>query len=399
MGNIDILDPELYRHGVPHERFTRLRAMSPVYFHDEPDGPGFWAITKYSDALEVLRDAATFSSTVAGTQIPNLPPQDPRASPDVLANMDPPRHTAYRAIIGQAFTQSSIAQMEPFIRAHVAKLLDGVLARGTFDFMGDFASRIPAAVIFKMVGVPEQDEPLLSDWIVQILAADDPEYEVSDAYRADTTRRFLEYAAKLAASRRGTPQNDLLSRLMTAQIDGQKLSYEEFGLFFLLLMAAGTHTSSLSIGNSAQAFLTYPTEWRRVQRDPKLVAGALEEVLRFHPPLMHFRRTATRDTVMRGVQIREGDKVVVWHVSANRDEEVFDDAHRFDVSRTNNAHVSFGYGPHFCVGNALARLSIGIAVEEWVRRLPAMTATAPWERLRSNWLNGYKRMPVKVERS
>ena len=395
---LDILSPDIYAQGVPHERFERLRNERPISWHEEPGGPGFWAVTRYRDVLEVLRDAATFSSELGGTQIPELPRHDIRRSPDNLAVMDPPRHTQFRAIIGQAFTPSSTARMEGFIRERVVALLTKLGERGEFDFMDDFAAKLPMSTILQMVGVPTEDEAMLEGWIVTLLATDDPEYQTSEEERADTGRRFMEYAHALAASRREAPKDDLLSVLMAAEVNGTKLTYEEFGMFFMLLLAAGTHTSRLSIGNGALTLMDNPEQFARLRADPGLVRGGVEEILRLNPPLMHFRRTAKRDTELSGTKLSAGDKVVVWHISANRDAEVFTNPHGFDITRSPNDHLSFGYGPHFCPGNALARLSIRVSLEEVIKRMPTLEVCGRPERLRSNWFNGFKRMKVAVGR-
>jgi cytochrome P450 len=394
--DLDVFSPDLYTNGVPHERFERLRKEAPVSFQQEPGGPGFWSVTKYRDVVRVLRDATTFSSEAGGTQIPELPPTDIRRSPDVLAVMDPPRHTQYRALVGQAFTRRGLLQMEPYIQGLVDELLDEAIARGTFDFVGDFSARLPMAIILTMVGVPLDMQATLNDWVLRLLATDDPEYATSDEERAAIGGRFMEYAHALASERRKHPRDDLLSLLMAAEVDGQKLTYHEFGMFFMLLLAAGTDTPRLLISSGMLALMDRRDLRDRLVQRPATLPGAIEEFLRFYPPLTHFRRTATKDTEIRGQLIREGQKVVVWLASANRDDEVFPDASTFDIERTPNDHLSFGHGPHFCIGNALARMSAKIAFTECLRRLPHLELTAAPERLRSNWLNGMKRMPVVV---
>jgi cholest-4-en-3-one 26-monooxygenase len=394
--DFDIASLDLYTTGVPHDRFRRLRREAPVSWHAEAGGPGFWAITRHRDVLEVSKDAATYSSEAGGTQIPDLPADDLRRSVDNLAIMDPPRHTRHRALIGQSFTPNVISQMEGDIRRLVTGILNEVIERREFEFMDDFAARIPMAIILRMVGVPGEDEAQLNAWIAQLLAPDDPEYRVPPEVRASTTRRFVEYAHGLAAERRRFPREDLLSRLMAAEVDGERLTYEEFGMFFLLLLAAGTHTSRLTLGNGVLAFIRHPDQRERLLEEPGLITGAVEEILRYEPPIMHFRRTATRDVELRGQRIAKGQKVVLWYTSANRDEDVFGDPDAFDIRRTGNDHLTFGHGPHFCIGNALGRLSAKIAIGECVRRIPGMQLRGPVERVRSNWFNGMKRMPVST---
>jgi cytochrome P450 len=397
---IDILDPDVYVDGVPHDRFALLRREAPVYFHAEPAGRGFWAVTRHRDAHRVLRDAASFSSERGGTQIADLPREDMRVSPDHLANMDPPRHTHRRAIIGQAFTPHGLASVQTWVRTHIADLVDALadkISSGeNADLITDFAAEVPVATILYLVGVPAQDGPLVSRWVHELLTPEDADYQTSDAQRAETTRQFMTYAHALAAERRRTPRDDLLSRLMAAEVDGHQLSYQEFGMFFLLLLAAGTHSTRLLIGNGMLALIQHPEQRRSLVDNPQLVASAVEEFLRYDPPIQHFRRTATCDTVIAGKRISMGDKVAVFFASANRDEEVFCDPHTLDVTRTPNDHVSFSYGPHFCVGNALARMEAQIAIGECVRRLPGLELAGPTPRIRSNWFNGVKQLPVTV---
>jgi cholest-4-en-3-one 26-monooxygenase len=396
LSDIDILDPGIYESGVPHASFEYLRREAPVFWHAEPGGSGFWAVTKHEDVIAVLKDAATFSSELAGTQIPDLPKEDVRRSPEVLAIMDPPRHTRYRAIVGQSFTTHGLAQSEAYVGKLVTSLVSEVRERGQFDFITDFAARLPMAIILNMVGVPDSERTMLNDWVMKLLATDDPEFAVSDEERALLGGRFMAYAHALAAERREKPRDDLLSVLMAAEVDGQRLRYEEFGMFFMLLLAAGTDTPRLILGSAMQALLQDPTLRTRLVESPELLDNAIEETLRFHPPLVHFRRTTTRDTTIRGSAIGAGQKVVAWLCSANRDEDVFDAPQTFDITRSGNRHVSFGYGPHFCIGNALARITAKVALNECLRRLPSLEFNGPVERLRSNWLNGPKRMPVKV---
>jgi cholest-4-en-3-one 26-monooxygenase len=392
----DVLDPDLYVRGVPHERFARLRREAPVSWHAEPGGPGFWSVTKHRDVQNVLKEAATFSSALGGTQIPDLPIHDLRRSPDVLAVMDPPKHTRYRALIGQSFTKRGLARTEAHVRDLVDRLLGELVQRGSFDFAGDFAAKLPMATILHLVGVPADAQEQINDWVMRLLATDDPEYATSEQERTVIGGRFMEYAHMLAAQRRREPRDDLLSLLMAAEVDGMKLRYEEFGMFFMLLLAAGTDTPRLALGSGMVALMEHSELRKLLARRPELISGAVEEVLRCYPPLMHFRRTATRDTEIRGQRIRAGEKVVVWLVSANRDEDVFPNAGVFDPQRKQNDHLAFGHGPHFCIGNALARMTVGIALNECLRRLDGIELDGTPERVRSNWFNGMKRIPVRV---
>lgn len=397
LSDIDIADPDLYAVGAPLDRYARLRREAPVFWHDEPGGPGFWAITKHADVVTVSKDWTTFSSLLGGIFIPDLPKDDGRASPDNLAVMDPPRHTQYRNLIGKSFTPNVISQMEPFIHERVSALLEPLIERGRFDFMEDFAMRLPMAIILRMVGVPAEDEAQLTEWIIKILTVDE-DFKVSDEEKAATTERFMAYAHDLAASRRGNPKDDLLSGLMAAEVDGVKLSYREFGMFFMLLLAAGTFTTRIVLGNGVLALIEHPDQRAKLIERAELFPSAVEEILRYCPPIVHFRRTATRDTELRGQKILAGQKVVVWYVSANRDEDVFANPDVFDIERKPNDHVAFGHGPHFCLGNALARLTMRVAIGQCLERMPNLEIGGQIERLRTNNFNGIRRMPVLVQR-
>jgi cholest-4-en-3-one 26-monooxygenase len=254
------------------------------------------------------------------------------------------------------------------------------------------------AIILQMVGVPAERQSQLNDWVFRLLATQDDEFSCSDAERAEIARQFMGYGHALAEERRRSPKDDLLSLLMVAEVDGQRLTYEEFGIFFLLLLAAGTDTPRLLIASGVHTLIEHPEQRARLVAEPSLLPGAVEELLRYCPPLMHFRRTAARDVDVRGVRIRAGQKVVAWNVSANRDDEVFAKPHVFDVERAPNGHVSFGHGPHFCIGNALARMTATIAIGEIISRFPDIEIDGPVERLQSNWFNGPKRMPVALGR-
>jgi cholest-4-en-3-one 26-monooxygenase len=395
LDDIDIFDPALYAAEIPHERFDRLRREAPVFWHKEPSGPGFWAITKHADVMAVSRDLGTFSSEVRGTQIPDLSREDFRVSPDNLAIMDPPRHTRFRTLLAKGFTPEALRRVEPFVRASMTRLIDDVVWRGQCDMVSDLAGNLPLLVIFEMLGVPATDRDQILRWMLPLLAPDDPEFASSPEEMASLTRRFLEYAHALAAERRGAPRDDILSLLMQAEVDGDRLSYSEFGTLFFLFLAAGSDTTRNLILNGMVALLEHPEQRARLLADPSLIPSAVEEMLRFCPSVIHFRRTATRDTEIRGQPIAAGDKVVLWYASANRDEEVFPNPHVFDIGRKPNNHIAFGYGPHFCIGNLLARIEASVAFEELLRRLPDLELDGPVVRLQSNWLNGVKRMPLR----
>ncbi|AGP41087.1 cytochrome [Sorangium cellulosum] len=394
---VDILDPDLYLAGAPHDRFEILRREAPVYWHPEPAGRGFWAITRHDDVARISRDPAAFSSG-RGLFIEDFAPGDMRDNPDVMIMMDPPRHGRFRALVTKGFTPRVIQRLEAHVRELVTRLIDEACARGGCDFASDVAGRLPLTVILEMLGVPREDQEQMLDWTMRFFGASDPDYRITPEELNTVLHNMNAYAHGLAEERRRSPKDDMLSLLMAAEVDGEKLSYREFGGFFNLLLTAGHDTTKNLITNGMLALIEHPDQRRRLLDDPSLLPTAIEEMLRFSPPVYYFRRSAVRDTEVRGQRIAAGDKVVLWYVSANRDEAVFRDPHTFDVGRTPNEHLSFGVGPHVCLGLALARLEARVAFEELLRRLPDLELAGPVVRLRSNWVSGVKSMPVRCAR-
>jgi cholest-4-en-3-one 26-monooxygenase len=301
--------------------------------------------------------------------------------------------------VNPGFSPKMISRQALHIREVARKIVDAVAARGECDFVADIAAELPLQVIVEMMGVPLEDRHLVFKWSNQMIGFDDPEYQPSaDVSRIASMEMFM-YANQLAVTRKSAPRDDLVSVLMSGEVDGEKLSEVEFDSFFLLLAVAGNETTRNLISGGMLALFENPEERARLARDPSLMSTTVEEMLRWVSPVMYFRRTATRDTEIRGQKIREGDKVTVWYGSANRDEEIFPNADRFDVGRTPNEHLAFGLGHHFCLGANLARLEIQIMFEELFRRLPDLELAGPVERLRSNFINGVKHMPVRFGRN
>src|SRR5438067_3316383 len=393
---VDIYSPDVYVEGVPHDVFAQLRREAPVYRHAEPDGPGFWALTKYEDIVAVSQDSATFSSFVQGTNIPDPPPEALGVLQSLMLNMDPPRHTIYRRLVALGFTPAMIRKLEPHVREIATAIVDGVAQRGECDFVKDVAAELPLRVIAEMIGVPQEDRHLVFDWSNRLIGFDDPEFTTSpEDGRQAATEMFL-YAHQLATARKKEPRDDLISVLMQAEIDGDALTEADFDAFFILLTVAGNETTRNLISGAMQAFIEHPEQRQRLIDDPSLMPLAVEEMLRWVSPLIYFRRTATRNTEIRGQRIAAGDKVVMYYPSANRDEEIFDDPYSFDIARDPNPQVAFGgAGHHFCLGASLARLEIGVMFEEVLRRLPDIELAGTPRRLRSNFINGTKSLPVR----
>lgn len=395
LDDIDLYDPETYVAGVPHDMFALLRREAPVFWHRDPDGPGFWAITKYDDLIAVSKDPKTFSSAARTSLLKEPKPEDMDTMRLMMLNMDPPRHSKLRLLVNKGFTPRMTARMEPHIRHLTNEIIDAIAERGTCDFVESIAAELPLLVIAELMGVPRAERRLLFEWSNRLIGFDDPEYATSpDDGQIAATEMYL-YANRLVTERRKAPGEDIISVLMNAEVDGERLTEMEFDLFFLLLAVAGNETTRNLMSGGLHALFEHPQEQARLVARPDLIPSAVEEMLRYVSPVMHFRRTATRDTELRGQKIRAGDKVVMWHISANRDEDVFPDADRFDVTRSPNDHVAFGFGTHFCLGANLARLEIRILFEELLRRLPDLAPAGPVARLRSNFINGVKHLPVR----
>jgi cytochrome P450 len=407
---IDLTDLDVWERGVPHEWFAALRREEPLYWQDEERGRGFWSLTRYEDVVEVSRDHATFSSERGGTSLEDLEPDQIEARKSMI-DTDPPRHTRLRAIVHKGFRPGVLAAYEERIRGLARELIGAAMAKEEFDFVADVSSELPMWVFSEIMGLPIEDRRYLIDLGDKMLGNTDPELVGDDlvADRADLSRyrhlpfsspyarEMFDYGHRLAEQRRRDPRDDVTTKLIQAEVDGDRLTEREFDVFFLLLVAAGNETTRHAISHGLHALLEHPDERARLQSDPSLAAPAADEVLRWATPVHHFRRTATRDLEMHGKTIREGDKVVIWYVSGNRDERQFPEPGRFDVARTPNRHLTFGRsGPHFCLGAHLARMEVRIWLEEMLPHIERLELAGPPARLRSNFFHGIKRLPVRV---
>jgi len=399
LADVNLCDLDQFEVGVPHHVFKLLRAEAPVFWHPEPNGgPGFWVVTKYRDLIAVSKDPATFSSWRGGTNLFDTTPEQLSQTRMIMLNMDPPAHSKYRRLVNQGFTLRMVARLEPHIREMAHRIVDHVAATGECDFVTEVAAELPLQVIAEFLGVPLADRHKVFEWSNRLIGFDDPEFRDSADSVAQGQQAAAEmymYANQLALERRDHPRDDLVSVLMRGEVDGERLSEMEFDSFFLLLAVAGNETTRNLISGGMLALLEHPEQRQRLLADMSLLPTAVEEMLRWVSPVMHFRRTATRDTELRGQKIRERDKVVIFYPSANRDEEIFPDGDRFDVGRTPNEHLAFGIGEHFCLGSNLARLEIRLLFEELLTRLPDIELAGPVHRLRSNFIGGIKRMPVR----
>jgi len=407
LAEIDLLDRDRFAEGIPHEWFTWLRENHPIYKHTEPDGPGFWVITKHADVIQCNRDAGTFSSAqarggVVGLEEQGMPQTEAEeAGGRLMLMMDPPDHTRYRKLVNRGFTPRMISQLEPHIRELTNEILDGALAKDECDFVVDIAAELPLEVIAELIGVPREDRHKIFEWSNRMIGSEDPEYMVKDEEVFQAQVEMFMYAQTLAEKRRAEPQDDIITALLSAEVDGDSLSDMDFNLFFLLLSVAGNETTRNAIAHGMNAFLENPEQWDLFSADPDgRTTGMTEEVLRWATPVMYFRRNATRDFDLRGETIKDGDKIALYYISANRDEEVFEDPFRFDIERDPNPHIAFGGGgPHFCLGAQLARMEIHVLFEELARRVRRVEGLAPPDRLRSNFIGGIKHLPVRFHSS
>jgi cholest-4-en-3-one 26-monooxygenase len=400
LADVNLCDLDQFEVGVPHHVFKLLRAEAPVFRHPEPNGgPGFWVVSKYKDLMTVSKDPTTFSSWRGGTNIFDTTPEQLGQSRMIMLNMDPPAHSKYRRLVNQGFTLRLISRLEPHVREMAQRIVDHVAAKGACDFVTEVAAELPLQVIAEFLGVPLADRHKVFEWSNRLIGFDDPEFRDPSRDSVEQGRQaameMYMYANQLALERRDHPRDDLVSILMRGEVDGERLSEMEFDSFFLLLAVAGNETTRNLISGGMLALIEHPEQRARLLADMSLLPTAVEEMLRWVSPVMHFRRTATRDSVLRDQKIREGDKVVMFYPSANRDEEIFANADCFDVGRSPNEHLAFGIGEHFCLGSNLARLEIRLIFEELLTRLPDMELAGPLRRLRSNFIGGIKRMPVR----
>jgi cholest-4-en-3-one 26-monooxygenase len=401
--DINLLDRNVFARGVPHEWFTFLRHNHPLYRHPEPRGAGFWVLSKYADVRAVSRDPTTYSSNpVSPLEELEMPVAGDPGAP-VLIIMDPPEHTRYRKLVNRGFTPRTTKILEPHVRELAVRILDQAIDKGTCDFVIDVAAELPLEVIAELLGVPREDRQKLFDWTNQALgSADagevDPEYFVAEDQIQRSQIEMFTYVQDLCERRRKEPGDDLMSRLLDAEMEGDKLTDFELNAFFMFLTAAGNETTRNAATHGLMGFLEYPDQWDKFVQDPEgLVAGATEEILRWASPVMHLRRNVTVDTELRGQALKSGDKVSIWYTSANRDEDVFDDPFRFDIERQPNEHLAFGGGgPHFCLGASLARMELRVLFEELARRVPVLRSLGAPAPLRSNVVAGIKHLPMDL---
>jgi len=398
---IDLYSPEKWaQRGCPHDEFDFLRKHDPVHWHrkEEPDGPGFWAVTTYDDIVYVSKRPKLFSSSRGGTNIWDMPnEEDLSLIRMMLINMDPPQHAQFRAIVSKGMTPRMINRLDAAIPESCKKIIDGVAHKGECDFVTDISAHLPLEIICELMGVPAEDRPQIFQWSNVLMGFDDPEYQTSLDDARDAAAQVMSYATMQSMKCREEPvqENNLTSKLAHANVDGHTLTDPEIGMFFLMLAIAGNETTRNATTGGAIAFMNNPDQRRKLIDNPDLIDSAVEEIVRYTTPVAHFRRTATEDTELHGKKIKDGDKVVLWYCSGNRDEKYFPDPHKFDIERSPNDHIGFGFGEHYCLGANLARLELKRVFEEVFRRIPDFEATGDVVRLQGNFVQGIKSLPVK----
>lgn len=408
--DIDLTDLDVFASRLPHDWFDLLRREAPVWQHPATaDQEPFWVVTSYERITEVHRAGLAFShQTGPGRDgAGGITLHDSRPEMGVGTQMvmtDPPKHTQLRKLVNRGFTPRMVGRLEETMRLRTDIIIDRIAERGSADFVVDVACELPLMAIADIVGVPMEDRGKLFAWTNEVLGTDDPEFEPEggrDAY--DVTPGMVSlflYSRELAEQRRAQPADDLWTKLIGARAtmeDGTvvELSELEQDMFFSLLILAGNETTRNAISGGLLAFFEHPGEWQRLREHPELIDTAVDEILRYSSPVNYFRRTATTDVSLGGQEIRAGEKVTLWYPSGNRDEQEFEDPHRFDIGRSPNHHMAFGAGgPHYCLGASLAKLELKVMFEGLVRRLPDLAPAGPAQRLRNNLLNSIKHLPV-----
>ena len=388
--------------GPPLEKFRQLRAECPVHWSarmpEWPEEAGYWSVTTADDIYEVSRDWRTYSSEKGGITATTNVAMPLELMTSMFIAMDPPKHDRLKALFQRGFTPKRIAEHEDAIRAIAVRVLDGLEGRETCDLVEDIAQPVVSRVIGSFMGLPPEDDRLWASLMNSILAANDPNVNpdgVQTVMQRDVPEIF-ERCRALIADRRENPTDDLTSVLVHGEVDGERLEEHEIVMGFFLLMAAGNDSTKATYCSAMRALMEHPDQRALLLEDPALIPSAVEEALRMFPAFAHFRRTATKDTELHGRQIKEGDKVVMWYVSSNRDETRYEDPDRFDVTR-NPEHQAFGAGGrHFCLGTALARLELRILIEETLRRYPDMEIVGEPAYVASGFVNQLRTLPVRL---
>jgi cholest-4-en-3-one 26-monooxygenase len=398
--NFDFTDPDIYAERLPIAELAEMRKVAPIWWNAQPEDVGgfgdggFWVVTKHKDVKEVSRRSDVFSS-LEKTALPRYADGTVQAQIDtgkfVLLNMDAPHHTHLRKIVSRAFTPRAVERLRADLAERAREIANKAAAEGSGDFVEQVSCELPLQAIAGLMGVPQEDRMKLFHWSNQMVGDMDPEFANNDAISASV--ELITYGMQLAAERADTPGEDLVTKLVQADVEGHKLSDDELGFFVILLAVAGNETTRNSITQGMMAFAEFPDQWELFKRERP--ATTADEIVRWATPVTSFQRTALEDTELDGVQIKKGQRVVMVYRSANFDEDVFDDPYTFNILRDPNPHVGFGgTGAHYCIGTNLARMTIDLMFNAIADAMPDLTPLAEPERLRSGWLNGIKHWQV-----
>ena len=405
IGQICELDKwETFINGQPFDIFKRLREEAPIYWHEESLDfePGFWALTKHEDIVRVSKDPMTFSSAVVGHLMTMGDPEvvDPSAVAAIIGNMigmDPPDHQIYRKMVAPSFTPKAIRTLEGDMRLKIRELLENVEGKGEFNFVTEISEQLPLWVLCEMMGIPESERPKIRD-LVNNLTDASIQQDPNNAFQIWVNyMELFKMGRDMIEERRKSPTDDLMSVVANTKIEGGELPPELLDGFFLLMVIAGNETTRNTLTGGLMALTDNPEEREKLLKDPALISNATDEMLRWVTSVIYFRRTATKDTNIRGQDIKAGDKVVMWYGSANRDEDIFEDGHLFRVDRDNaKKHLAFGAGEHLCLGNRLGHMQIRILFEELLDRFPNIHSTSDPVRIPSNFLAGISELKVRI---
>ena len=403
----DLSSHDAFAHGVPHATFSRLRREDPVHWTPEPDGAGFWSVTRYRDALAVSRDVATFTSS-QGIRLEEMDAEQLECRRTMM-ELDPPEHTRLRRLVNRGFTRRTVDSFESAIRGLAAQVLDEALESDSFDWVTDVAAKLPMRMLGRMLGTSDADGRRLAEWGDAFLGNTDPEFtthvvDIADTeefrlmpFRSPAAAEVFRYAELQAEDRRACPRDDVITQLLAPTRNGEPLTDLEFKNFFTLLVAAGNDTTRYTMAHGLHTMMRLPRLWRAWRAHPALTPTAVEEILRTSSVTTHFRRTATRDADIGARRVKAGDKVVMWFCSANHDDAAFPRPWRFDLARDPNDHMAFGRnGPHLCLGAWLARMEVRVVFEELMRRVDRLEPDGEPRYLRSNFIAGIKHLPVRV---
>jgi cytochrome P450 len=396
MKSVSLANLDHFSNGAPWSLFEELRRESPVHWNEEEaPNSGFYSITRYHDIVKVLRDSDTFTSE-RFTNLEEVDAEQEEARRSLLET-DGTRHRALRRLLQGQFTPQAVSKYETFLRGLTATTLDNAFAKGEFDFVEEVAAALPLEIICDMMGIPESDHKQIFHWTNVILGVGDPEFGSSLDDLMKVAIEMFSYAQDLGEDRVKNPREDVTSAMMNAVVDGERLTAQEFGSFFILLVVAGNETTRHTITHTMRNLMANPDQLAYLQENPDMIPWAVEEFLRYASPVYHFRRTVTKEVEFEGHTFKVGDKVVPWFASGNRDDTIFDNPTKMDVTRNPNEHMTFGRGgPHMCLGNALARIELRVMFEDLLSRIDTVEHTGPVDFLRSNFVHGIKHMPVKV---